>query len=109
MPADLNEIVEAAMGVFAGRLEGISVSYDLGPRLPLVMADREQIKRVIVNLIDNAAEAMSDSPVRQLLIATSSIPDIVELSVTDTGSASRQAIKKSSFCPTFPPRPAAPV
>src|SRR6201999_2062693 len=55
--ADLNDIVESAMAVFAGRLGGIEVSVTLDPGLPPVLADREQMKRVIVNLIDNAAEA----------------------------------------------------
>ena len=48
-PADLNEIVESARAVFAGRLEGIDVVLDLDRSLPLVMADKEQIKGVIVN------------------------------------------------------------
>lgn len=101
VPADLNEIVELAKAVFAGRLEGITVSYDLDPRIPPVMADREQMKRVIVNLIDNAAEAMTDSPVRKLLIATSSTPDVVEISITDTGSGVTAADKEKLFLPYF--------
>ncbi|MBV8071274.1 MAG: HAMP domain-containing protein [Acidobacteriaceae bacterium] len=101
VPADLNDIVESAKAVFAGRLDGISISYDLDPRIPPVMADREQIKRVIVNLIDNAAEAMSDSPVRELLIATSATADVVELSVTDTGCGVSMSDKEKLFLPYF--------
>jgi len=102
VPADLNEIVESAMAVFAGRLEGISVSVDLDRRIPLVMADREQIKRVIVNLIDNAAEAMNDAPVRKLLVATAYTPsDSVELSVTDTGCGVSVRDKEKLFLPYF--------
>ncbi len=101
-PADLNEIVESAMAVFAGRLEDISVSVDLDRRIPPVMADREQIKRVIVNLIDNAAEAMNDSPVRKLLVATACIlPESVELSVTDTGPGVSVSDKEKLFLPYF--------
>src|SRR5579859_4067953 len=69
--ADLNEIVESAMSVFAGRVDGVAVSLDLDRSIPLVLADKEQVKRVIVNLIDNAVEAMHGAPVRELLIATS--------------------------------------
>jgi len=101
-PVDLNEIVESAMGVFAGRLDGIAVSLDLDRSLPLVMADREQLKRVIVNLVDNAAEAMSESPVRQLEIATAqAAPDAVELSVTDTGCGVSASDKERLFLPYF--------
>ncbi|HYZ86753.1 MAG TPA: HAMP domain-containing protein, partial [Bryobacteraceae bacterium] len=46
-PADLNEVVENALGVFAGRLDGIEVRKDLAPNLPLVHLDREQFKRLV--------------------------------------------------------------
>lgn len=101
-PADLNEIVSSAMAVFAGRLEKINVTVDLAPDLPLVIADKEQIKRVIVNLIDNSAEAMNDSPVRNLRVATAyRSPEIVELSVADTGSGVSAADKEKLFLPYF--------
>jgi two-component system, NtrC family, nitrogen regulation sensor histidine kinase NtrY len=101
-PADLNEIVESARAVFSGRLEGIDFNLSLDPAIPAVLADREQMKRVIVNLIDNAAEAMTDSPVRQLIISTSQPSiDMVELRVTDTGSGVSAADKEKLFLPYF--------
>jgi nitrogen fixation/metabolism regulation signal transduction histidine kinase len=101
-PADLNEIVESARSVFSGRLEGIDFKVSLDPTIPAVLADREQMKRVIVNLIDNAAEAMTDSPVRQLIISTSQPTiDTVELRVTDTGSGVSAADKEKLFLPYF--------
>jgi len=102
IPTDLNELVKSVMAAFAGRLEGIAVSMALDEKIPLVLADREQMKRVIVNLIDNAAEAMSVSPVRKLLVATSqTLPDSVELSVSDTGSGISAADKDKLFLPYF--------
>jgi nitrogen fixation/metabolism regulation signal transduction histidine kinase len=100
--ADLNEIVESARNVFAGRLEGIDVSLNLDRNISHVMADRELLKRVIVNFIDNAAEAMTDSLVRKLQIATSQpSPDIVQVSVTDTGCGVSRADKEKLFLPYF--------
>ena len=102
VPADLNEIVESAMSVFAGRLDGIELSLDLDRNISPVMADREQLKRVIVNLIDNAAEAMSESALRYLSISTSQLsPDSVELSVTDTGCGVSASDKEKLFLPYF--------
>jgi nitrogen fixation/metabolism regulation signal transduction histidine kinase len=102
VPADLNEIVESARNVFAGRLDSVDVSLALDRNLPPVMADRELLKRVIVNLIDNAAEAMTDSPVRKLRIVTSQpTPDVVEISVTDTGCGVSSADKEKLFLPYF--------
>jgi signal transduction histidine kinase len=66
------------------------------------MADREQLKRVIVNLVDNAAEAMHDLPFRMLRVATSlPNPETVELSVTDTGVGISAADKERLFLPYF--------
>jgi two-component system, NtrC family, nitrogen regulation sensor histidine kinase NtrY len=102
VPTDLNEIVESAMAVFAGRLDGIAISLDLDRNIPQVMVDREQIKRVIVNLIDNAAEAMNEAPVRKLLVTTSQVgPETVQLSVTDTGFGVSAADKEKLFLPYF--------
>jgi nitrogen fixation/metabolism regulation signal transduction histidine kinase len=100
--ADLNDIVRSAMAVFAGRLDGIDVSVNLDEKLPPVMADCEQIKRVIVNLIDNAAEAMTESPVRLLTVRTAHTSvDTVEFSVTDTGVGVTVADKEKLFLPYF--------
>jgi len=102
VPVDLNEIVESARNVFAGRLDSIDVSVSLDRHIAPVMADRELLKRVIVNLIDNAAEAMTDSPVRKLQIATCQpSPDAVEVSVTDTGCGVSRADKEKLFLPYF--------
>jgi PAS domain S-box-containing protein len=99
---DLNEIVRGAVSLFGGRLDSIDVSVELDPNLPLVAADKEQMKRVIVNLIDNAAEAMTDAPVRQLSIATAQpSPDLVQLSITDTGCGISSADKEKLFLPYF--------
>ena len=73
VPSDLNEVVENALAVFAGRLDDIEVRKNLASGLPLVNIDPEQFKRLVVNLIDNAAEAMRDSLVKRLYVGTSAI------------------------------------
>ena len=68
-PCDMNQIVEEALALFGGRLEGITVQRNLEPDLPPVLADPEAIRRALANLIDNAAEAMQGSLLRVLGIA----------------------------------------
>ena len=51
---DLNLVVEEALLVFNGRLEGISIRTSFGDNLPPVNLDREQFQRVVINLVDNA-------------------------------------------------------
>jgi two-component system, NtrC family, nitrogen regulation sensor histidine kinase NtrY len=101
-PVQLNEVVRNAMAVFAGRLGHIDVRVDLDPALPLVNGDAEQLKRVVVNLVDNAAEAMQDSPVRQLWVATQAIGnETVELTVSDSGSGVSSEDREKLFLPYF--------
>jgi nitrogen fixation/metabolism regulation signal transduction histidine kinase len=102
VPCALNQIVHNAMDVFAGRLTGIDLRLDLAPDLPPVNLDPEQFKRVVVNLVDNAAEAMRDSLVKRLLVATRSTgPDAVELLVADTGCGISAEDKEKLFLPYF--------
>lgn len=105
VPQGLNEIVRNALDVFAGRLDGIDLSIDLAQDLPLVNVDPEQLKRVVVNLVDNAAEAMRDSMVKRLLVATRATPDdapdTVELLVADTGRGVSADDKEKLFLPYF--------
>ena len=101
-PGDLNEAVESGLAVFQGRLDGIGLVKDLAPNLPPVNIDPEQVKRVIVNLVDNAAEAMHDRPLRRLYISTHSpSPETVELVVADTGSGIAPGDREKLFLPYF--------
>lgn len=100
-PADLNETVEAALGVFAGRLDDIEIRKELAAGLPPVNIDREQFKRVIVNLVDNAAEAMQDAPVKQLDVMTQAAGDMLELVIADTGCGISPEDRDRLFLPYF--------
>ncbi|HEY4085054.1 MAG TPA: ATP-binding protein [Bryobacteraceae bacterium] len=100
--SDLNEVIASGIGVFEGRLEGIEIVVDLAPDLPPVMADPEQLKRVIVNLVDNAAEAMQDSPVKELLVQTQAgLLETVEVVIADTGAGVTADQKEKLFLPYF--------
>jgi len=99
---DLNEVVEEALAVFRGRLDGIAIRTSFAPGLPPVNLDREQFERVVVNLVDNAAEAMQDSLVKELFIGTQSgSADTVELLVADSGPGVSPEDKEKLFLPYF--------
>jgi nitrogen fixation/metabolism regulation signal transduction histidine kinase len=102
-PVSLNNLVESALTMFNGRLDGIRVHTELSANLPTVMADPEAIKRAIANLVDNAAEAMQDAVVREIEISTSLVEsrDAVELAVSDTGHGVSREMKERLFLPYF--------
>jgi nitrogen fixation/metabolism regulation signal transduction histidine kinase len=103
---ELNDVVMSGLGVFADRLEGIEVRVDLAPDLPQVSIDPEQFKRAVVNLIDNAAEAMQESATKILTIQTraglgDNAADTVEIIFADTGCGITPEQKEKLFLPYF--------
>ena len=100
--SDLNEIVERALGVFRGRLDGITIRTSFAPGLPPVNLDCDQFQRVVVNLVDNAAEAMQDSLIKELYIGTQAgIAETVELVIADSGPGVSSEDKEKLFLPYF--------
>lgn len=102
-PYSINSIVESTLAMFNGRLDSIRVQTDLTPDLPKVMADPEAIKRALANLVDNAAEAIQASMVREIQISTTLVTsrDAVEITVADTGHGVTQELKERLFLPYF--------
>jgi nitrogen fixation/metabolism regulation signal transduction histidine kinase len=102
-PANLNQIVEGVLGVFNGRLDGIRISTQLAPDLPPVLVDADQFRRVVVNLMDNAAEAMESSLVKEMVITTRTDPQrsVVETEISDTGSGVSPEDREKLFLPYY--------
>lgn len=100
---DVNSIVASALELFQGRLDTINVRAELAAALPAVRADRELLRRVVANLIDNAAEAMEGSSIRRLRVATRADAegDAVEIIVADSGHGISPEDKERLFLPHF--------
>jgi two-component system nitrogen regulation sensor histidine kinase NtrY len=102
-PADINAIIENTLAMFDGRLDNVRVQTSLSDGLPRVMADPDAIKRALANLVDNAAEAVQSSMVREISIVTAlgASRDAVEITVSDTGHGVTQELKERLFLPYF--------
>jgi two-component system sensor kinase FixL len=84
LPALINEA--SVLGLMAARERGVETRFDLDPYASPVFVDKVQIQQVLINLLRNACEAMSDSPERRLAV-TSRMDQagVVRISVADTG------------------------
>src|SRR4051812_37375119 len=102
-PSDLNQTIENALMLFAGRLEGIRIRRQMEVKLPPVMVDPEAMKRALANLIDNAAEAMQGSLVKVLTISTAlnESHGAVEVILSDTGHGLTREMRERLFLPYF--------
>src|SRR5579871_3216996 len=102
-PSSAGAIIQEALAVFSGRLDGITVRTSLAENLPPVRADHALLRSVFVNLIDNAAEALEGSPVREITVTarTQGDADSVEIAVADTGHGISPEDKDKLFLPHF--------
>ena len=100
-PSEINSIIESALQLFSGRLDGVTIRTHLALDLPIVLADPEAMKRAIANLIDNAAEALQDSMLREIYISTCLVEsrDSVEIVIADTGHGITDEVKERLFLP----------
>jgi two-component system sensor kinase FixL len=89
-PVNMNEVVrevvDLAHSEFVSRR--ITVTRTLRSEIPLVLGDRIQLQQVVLNLVLNACDAMSDTPAakRHLGLATAMEGGFVQLVVSDRGS-----------------------
>jgi two-component system, NtrC family, nitrogen regulation sensor histidine kinase NtrY len=102
-PTDPNTTVHEALEVFSGRLDGIQLKTSLQQNLPAVRADGPLLRSVIINLIDNAAEALEDAANREITVATHlrHESDTIEIAVSDTGHGISPEDKDKLFLPHF--------
>lgn len=88
LPVPLNEIVEGAIKLYDERIDGITIDPRLAASSPIALADAEQIKRVLVNLIDNSIEALHKTGgARKISVETreDKLRETVEVIVADNG------------------------
>jgi len=100
-PHDLNALIEEALVLFRQGHREIRFAFRSDPQLPTVHLDREQIKRVLINLIDNAVAAVGPDGVIE--IETSFDPQLgmVTISVVDNGCGVSAEDKPRLFEPYF--------
>ena len=86
----IHDTIHQVLRLLASEIDGrgITVDLDLAPALPLVEADAVLIQQVLLNLLDNACNAVADKPAgeRQVSLVTRTKGDMVLLEVTDNGS-----------------------
>ena len=100
---DANTIVHEAIEVFSNRLDGVTLKTNLAENLPMVRADGGLLRSVVINLIDNAAESLEHSSIREILVSTRNRAEaeFVEISVADTGHGISPEDKDKLFLPQF--------
>ena len=90
-PVDLNDVVRDTTMLVSGEaaMRNASLRLELAPSLPLIVAGRVQLRQVVLNLMMNAIEAMTEPPAsrERIAIVRTELTDAggVHVSVVDTG------------------------
>jgi nitrogen fixation/metabolism regulation signal transduction histidine kinase len=106
VPKNMKDLVDRTMALYEGRLDSVKVTIDVPVELPLILMDPIQMKRVLVNLLDNALEALSGEPVQELSLRCDLVRDdtMARLTVTDTGRGISAEDRERLFTPYFSTR-----
>ena len=102
-PLDLNRLVNEVLALYDHA--GTAISARLDPALPLVYADAAQLRQVIHNLLQNAADALAAIEAPQIEIVTESAGDRACLRVIDNGRGFAEEILPRAFEPYVTTKP----
>jgi len=99
---DLNEVVAGAVSIFQDAHKDISFSLQPDSEIPVLNLDAEQIKRVMINLLDNAVAAVPPGDGRiEIRTSYDKMNHRARVEVMDNGSGISPADKMKMFEPYF--------
>jgi two-component system nitrogen regulation sensor histidine kinase NtrY len=97
---DLNDVIRSAVGLYTG---AAPVEMKLTDKLPELDADKNQINQVVLNLVENARDAISKREGGQITVSTKlgEAGDRALLVVEDNGAGVPGDLKDKVFAPYF--------
>jgi two-component system, NtrC family, sensor kinase len=103
-PVSANELVEAVLEIVAYplRTSNVEIATNLEPNLPAVMADGHQIQQVLLNVINNARQAIeAHQPAGKITISTAVFDSNVRVTIQDSGPGIAPENLRRIFDPFF--------
>lgn len=79
----------------------IEINVQIDAPCKYVLAGQVRLEQVVLNLINNAIDAMEHSPVRRLIVSARMVDDWVELRLRDTGMGMDAEALTKAFDPFF--------
>ncbi len=100
---NLNRVVEDALALVKNQasFRNITITADLDPRLPFIMADGDQMRQVALNIVLNAADAMPQGGELRISSKFESAAKAVVIRISDTGTGIPDEIRDRLFEPFF--------
>jgi two-component system nitrogen regulation sensor histidine kinase NtrY len=101
VPTDLGQLITDTIALYNGIFTDVRIEQRFAPGVPLVRLDGEQVRRVIINLVDNAIEAMERRG--QIVVETQldAANNVVRVIVADDGPGIPAAEREKLFLPYY--------
>jgi len=100
-PNNLNELISETLVLYQEGHREITFTFQADPKVPVFNLDAEQIKRVLINLLDNAIHAMDGNGAVAIESSYNPTLQMVTFSVADTGCGIPAEDKLRLFEPSF--------
>jgi two-component system nitrogen regulation sensor histidine kinase NtrY len=101
VPTDLHQLLTEALTLYKGIFTDVDIRPHFSEQLPVVTVDPEQIRRVVINLIDNAIEAMDQRGTIDLETHHDRANNLVRVVVADNGPGIPPAEREKLFLPYY--------
>jgi two-component system nitrogen regulation sensor histidine kinase NtrY len=99
--ASLHDVVDQALSLYEGLFGEVRIERRLAPDVPALRLDADQMKRVVINLVDNAVEAIEQKGTVLVSTELDRTAGKVRLGVADDGPGIRPEDKDKLFVPHF--------
>jgi PAS domain S-box-containing protein len=104
-PCKINNIVRETVGLMKHELttSKAKIDFNFDKNIPFIFIDKIHIQQVLLNLIQNAIEAMNEvrAKDKRITIEATSTPDLIEVTLTDTGPGFPKDLIYKVFMPFF--------
>jgi two-component system C4-dicarboxylate transport sensor histidine kinase DctB len=106
-PIEVAAAIDSALALLAGRIRDAGVAIVRGPLPPgvRVTAGRIRLEQILVNLLQNALDAVRDVADPTITLTVAATPDTVRITVADNGAGVPQAIRDQLFIPFTTTKP----
>ena len=96
-----NDVVEEALSFIEreASFREVRITRQLDPTLPMIRSDRAQLQQVILNLLNNALDAVSKNG--QIVVSSRTYDDVVEVQIDDDGAGIPKELHDRIFDPFF--------
>lgn len=100
-PNDLNALIRESLTLYQEAHRGVQFNVEVDPGMPLLMIDRDQIKRVLINILENAVAATAEHGTVSLSTSYDDVLKMATISITDNGPGISPEDKPRLFEPYF--------